>query len=293
MGTNTYAQLTEFDKHFNGFLDEYYGTYLGGTGGTVLGAGSTLAVADLNRHYRLINDFLDSLGRFKRLPIGTQADGSYPQSLIDLNTVSVIGEKLMAVHSGEITGEIPEWIMQYLTYRSEIRTMIKEGQIIFEEEISVAETGVGAPVVVSMGADTVGEMDSNWDGYAGEFTMELEGEQRLRPQVSHISGYTKGYQGEDFPRWWHVKVDGTTGGNEIGEATFKYSITGGATWEDTGLATDDDWYYLGWGVYIRFTFSGGTSHFNYDDEWKFYCVPKRIRAEGNTNLVRVREFIRG
>lgn len=282
MGTLAYCALSDLGKHFDEFLDSYYGTEA---------AGSTAAIADLNRHYRIINDFLDSLGRFKRIPIGTQADGSYPQSLIDLNAVSLISEKLLAVHAGELATEIPAWILQYITTRKEIRDMIAEGEIIFEEEISVGELGVGAPLVVSKGTDSKGDVDSNWDGYSGQVAWHEQTE--LRPAFRQIWGVTKGYQGEDFPRWYHIKIDGTSSGNEIEEASFKWSMDGGISWEETGITTDDDWIYLDWGVFVRFTFSAGTSHLNMNDEWKFYCVPQRITAQGNKRIVKTREFQRG
>ena len=68
-----------------------------------------------------------------------------------------------------------------------------------------------------------------------------------------------------------VRIDSIAGGAEVGEATYKWSLSGGASWEATGVTTSGSNTLLAEGVYIRFT--GGTGDdFAWGDTWRFKAV---------------------
>lgn len=65
-----------------------------------------------------------------------------------------------------------------------------------------------------------------------------------------------------------VKIDSVAAGNEIGQATFKWSDDGGVTWDTTGVGTSTSPTLLNNGV--RITFAAGVGNdFKLNDLWRF------------------------
>jgi len=67
-----------------------------------------------------------------------------------------------------------------------------------------------------------------------------------------------------------VEIDGVGGGQEVTQATFKWSDDDGQTWTETGVATQTSAYEMSNGVTIQFA-SGTGDDFELGDKWSFIC----------------------
>lgn len=67
-----------------------------------------------------------------------------------------------------------------------------------------------------------------------------------------------------------VEIDSVSAGNEIGQATMRWSDDDGVTWSATGVTTSTDPYEISNGVTFQFT-AGTGNDFELGDKWSFIC----------------------
>lgn len=161
-----YCGTSDLNRWYEGFVLRAYGTYsaVGGDfpSGTVFG---TEVYDDMQYAFNEVNAELRSLAKVKDIPVGTQSDGNYPPSLIKWNSQLTIYNKLRARHNADHESmEIPPFIVQYLDECTTIRNGIMSGDIVFDEDISLAESGIGQPEIIDWGTFGTGWMPiSNWN----------------------------------------------------------------------------------------------------------------------------------
>ena len=248
------------------FTDDFYGTMLNGTTGTVLSTGTTKINDDILTSYRRINEYLDAIGRLHTIPIGTQADtGRYPEAVVVWNVKDVIYNKLRSRFAPQVEDALPGWIQQFGDDAESLRLDIISGNIVFRDEVSVSESGIQPPAVVTRNGNATFYNNYNRDIYTGG----------------------------DFERTFVIEIDGTNSGNEIGKATFRWSYDGGVTWEDEDVDTGTAWVELTYNVQVRWEPSGTANEIELGDRWQFRCIPEDIPSYGESSQVRARNFYRG
>lgn len=72
----------------------------------------------------------------------------------------------------------------------------------------------------------------------------------------------------DERRDYYIEIDSVSAGNSVGEATFKWSNDGGATFEATGVTTSTALTLLEDEIYVVFT-AGTGNDFELGDRWDF------------------------
>lgn len=248
------------------FTGDFYGTMLGGTAGTVLTAGTTSINADIYSSFMRINEYMDAIGRFHTIPLGTQSDtGRYPEALVIWNAKDVVYNKLRARHAKSVGDDLPAWITDFRDDAEGLRLDIITGNIVFRDEISIAESGIQPP--------TIGTQNGNAT-FFNNYQMDI-------------------YQGGDFPRTFVVEIDGTNKGNDVGKATYKWSYDNAITWEDTEVETSMNWDELTYNVAVRWETSGENNELEIGDRWHFKCIPEDIKSYGESSQVLARTFYRG
>lgn len=262
MGTY-YCKLSDVNRYLENFQIQYYGTDA---------TGSTNLYADMESAYDRINEELDAIQRFKTIPIGTQADGKYPASLIEWNSKLTIWNKLKARHGKEWEEEAPRWIQDFSDDCDTLRSDIIVGNVVFQDELSLAESGIAIPT------------------YAGSYATQSG-------LASFHSNYQVGkYRGSDFERYFRIAIDGTVNGNDIGKATFKWSMDDGVSSEDTAVSTGTNWIGLTNGLAVRWegtTLIGTQVQVDLGDAWRIRCVPMNIQAYGHSGIAKHKQFVRG
>lgn len=106
----------------------------------------------------------------------------------------------------------------------------------------------------------------------------LVGSVQAENQGSAVMSAQGDYSGDD-DTLYTIVIDDVSGGNEIGQATFKWRKGSGA-WEATGVDTDSDLITLDNGVQIKWT-AGSGNDFEASDTWRFYAR----RRHGRGSLV--------
>lgn len=269
MAATAYCGLSDLDYYCGSFLLDFYGTMLGGSTGTVFAAGSTSAVSDVRHAFRRLNERLDAMPRITTVPVGTDTEtGRYPEALAEWNAKTVIWERLYSRHVQEdVRGEIPDWMSMYKTDIERIETDVNEGNIVFRADTSLGERGIQPPSIATKTG--VATFYNNWD--------------RGEP-----------YEDDEYPRTFVVEIDGTSEGNDIGDATFKWSLDAGVTWEEEDLDTSTSWVSLHWNCKIRWSPDTGTGNqLEAGDRWTWRCVPLETTAFGRGDTAKMRSFWRG
>jgi len=276
MGTTTYVTLSDLDGENPYYEDFFLNLY--GTNGAVNDTGSTQLLNDIYRASDIINEKLRATGRFSYLPLQKDRYGNYPESVKSWCAYLVVYNKLLARFQGEYD-EIPDSISVYGSFAKEYEQVVLKGGAIFEEEIDVGELGIGRPIVIgALGEDTRGTFYNNWQGYPfpdSIVDLTYSGPTAFRTTAQLIRAAELGFTGSDYPRTWIVEIDKSGG---IGTATFKWSKNAGKDWEETGVATDEDWNELEDNVWVRFSPDDAGSHYFTDgDKWRFFTIPKHMR----------------
>lgn len=250
MGT-AYCLISDFDRYFENFFQNYYGTYLSGSIGTIFSAGTNSLIDDISNSSRRINQKLDAIPHIPRVPVGTQSDGKFPAALIEWNVYDTIYRKILSRHQTE-WNDIPEWINSFKDNCDFIYEGIVNQNIVFPDEVSIREKGIGAPSVISKSGNAV-----------------------------FYNNYQTGkFLGEGIERDFVIKIDGTDAGNNVGLATFRWSYDNGVSWSGTAIVTGTTWTGLKWGVNVLWSPSGTSEELTLDDSWGFKCVPLNISGVG-------------
>lgn len=252
----TYISIPDLDSVLDGFVAKYYGTFL--DGGEDLTIGSQFYV-DSNLSFTQANEWLAGIAHIKQLPMGTQPNsGNYPFSVRMLQANLMVYTRLKSRHYGEFNDGVPGWITIFKTRAQDIYSDIKGQNVVFDEDVTQGEQGIG------MGSFTSKTGLANW------FT----------------NWETGVYTGDDFPRTFVFKIDGTTVGNGIGESTFKWSNDNGVTWSSETQDTDTDWIPIQSGLFVRFEQVGTGSQLGYGDTFIVKCVPLNIPVKsGNVRYI--------
>jgi hypothetical protein len=178
----------------------------------------------------------------------------------------MIYQRLLGAHYGEFSDDIPGWINVYKRRAEEVYSDIEKQNVVFWDEITQGEQGIGI---------------GSWATKAGTVNLFTNWE---------IGFYT----GDAYPKTYVVEIDGTTGGNVIGSATFKWSDNGGYTFATTSATTATNWIGLEAGLEIRwepaFGYTG-TLQLEYGDRFVINCVPQNVPVKGGG--IRHAEFRRG
>jgi len=262
-----YATNSDLDRLFNNFTLEYYGTFLNDdtTQGTIFAS----AQAEIDRDLQVSSKFIDSklAGLGYRTPV-SKVNGTYDIFLTEWCAYMTIYRRLVRNHAPSISSdEIPDWIKSFADFAKEIEDGIVEGNLILDIDISAEESGIGHVYV---------------GGTSGSAYIENN---RL---------YGGAYRSTDYKGRVVVQIDGTSGGNTIGKATFKWSKDGGYSYEDTGITTSTAWISLFDGVKIRFVNVGtNTDQLQLDDWWYFDVIPVNMPTKRHKGIVNVKYFGRG
>ncbi|MEW6613948.1 MAG: hypothetical protein AB1401_00530 [Thermodesulfobacteriota bacterium] len=89
-------------------------------------------------------------------------------------------------------------------------------------------------------------------------------------QLGSATVQNGGVYSGNIDRQFVVEIDSVAGGKEVGQATFKWSDTGGVTWNETGVLTQTDPYLMSYGVTVKFT-TGSGDDFELEDRWSWIC----------------------
>lgn len=271
----TLSDLCGENRYFESFGENLYGT--NGTLGT---AGSVILLADIDSGFDVINDELRAMGRFSAIPLQLDENGEYPQTVVDANAYWVISNKLMSRFQAEFEN-IPPSILYFGSQYDKCMKRISDGCLIFDDENSTGEIGIGKPVNQIIGTDSRGTFFNNWEGYPFEentYSYDPRHESFGVRQSQQV-----GFAGADFPRTWAVEIDSDGG---IGTCTFKWSMNAGKDWEEEGVVTDEEWTYLYDNVFVRFAPDNAGSHyFTTGDKWTFRTIPEEIRRTYGENEV--------
>ncbi len=197
---------------------------------------------------------MDAIGRIPIVPVGTNPKtGSYHPALIEWNCLDTIELKLKARHASEFRDKFPDWMDYYGSRRNAIFTDIVSGRIVLDTDTTTR--GIGYPVpVTKLGFAT---LYTNWN-----------------------FGF---YRATDYPKIFHVRINGTADGNDIGEAEFEISEDDGYSYLATTCDTGTNWIDMENGLWIRWspgTLTGTRRQLEYHDEWKITCIPSNIRTVG-------------
>jgi hypothetical protein len=256
----TYISETDLNSVLEGFVPAYYGTVFYGDGTVTIG---TQYPADHALSFQKVNEMLYGIGHLKAVPVGTQRDGNYPYAVRMMQANFMVYQRLLSKHYGEVSGgEVPPWINVYRTRAMETLSDIKGQDIIFLDDVSQGEQGIGV----------------------GSWT-------RKNGTVNLFTNWESGtYQGVDWARVYVVEIDATTTGTAIGKANFKWSRDGGVSWVGTLGTTGTNWNYLENGLCVRWepVLSGTlvSDVCGLGDRFEVTCVPQNIPVKsGNIRFV--------
>ena len=247
-----YCAGEHFERILEGFATLYYGTQAGGTG--TIEIATSVFESDINSSFNRINNVLDGFDRVQVVPIGTESNGSYNQALVDWNVLDTIYTKLVARHWIQLQGNMPDWMSEFGSRARKIECDIKDGYITFE--VDTTQKGIGYPIrVAGTGASP---FYSNWD-----------------------TGY---YEGSDFEKTFHFRINSVTDGTTPNKAQFIVSDNGGYSWWDGTYTTGTDWASVKDGLQVRWGYTTGTNPMLVvGDEWKINCVPVNKISQGQSS----------
>lgn len=246
--STTYVSTQDLDTLLENFVSKYYGSYIDGADDVTIG---TQYSVDLSNSYQQANEWLSGVNSIKTVPIGTQSDGNYPFNVRMLQGNLMIYHRLLGAHYGEFSDGIPGWIRVYLNRANDIYSDIKNMRVVFADDITQGESGIGQGTFVSRSG--MANWYTNWE-----------------------TGY---YRASDFAKTYSVRIDGTLSGNSIGQSTFKWSKDGGASFIGTSIVTATTWTELEEGLKIRFEPIGTGNQLEFGDRFDIRCVPMNIQAK--------------
>ncbi len=205
--------------------------------------------------YNFINQQLQALGY--KLPVTKGDDGFYDQALRDWNAWDSI-YRIIAPRAVSQTrdNEDKPWFDYYKKRSDEMWDRFLKKKVVLNKQTSPGEAGIQPGTKVA--GTLYSRMETNWEGYGN------------------------GFKGADFPRTWRVEVLGTGTSGGLSEATFRWSMDNGVSWEGTST-TSVSWVPLTDEVYVRFhrgTYTGTTNIFSTADAWNFNTAPLKISSGG-------------
>ncbi len=261
MPATSYCGTSDLNRLLESFVTEFYGTNGYGDSGTVYD--------DMQTTFKQLNEDLDSIGRFRTIPLGTQSDGLYPRWVIECQSNLIIYQKLRSRFLPEFQG-VPDWIKEFKESAKEIIQDVEDGSIVGLDETSLGEQGISAPTSTQTGVAT---FYNNFDDPSSPYT------------------------GEGVQRTYKIQIDSVSSGSSIGLATYKWSKDGGVSWEESSQSTGTSWDSLENNIRIcwqPYTSLAGTQvQLALNDYWTFVCTPTNKVAYGNKKYAKQRFFSRG
>jgi hypothetical protein len=248
MPATTYISGQDLDTALEGFITKYYGSNIDGAEEITIG---TQYGVDMGNSYSQTNEWLSGVNHIKTIPFGTQSDGNYPYHVRMLQANLMIYNRLKSAHYGEFDAGIPGWINTYLTRANEILSDIREQKAVFADDTTQGESGIGIGTYVTHSG--AANWYTNWE-----------------------TGF---YWASDFAKTYSIVIDGTTGGNSIGDSTYKWSKNGGVSFEETGQTTATTWTEVEAGLFIRWEPNGTSNQLEYGDRFDVRCVPSNIAVK--------------
>ena len=169
MGAATaYCGTNDLDRFHEDFTIGFYGSFSPADGdfpdGTIFAPG-TLPFDDMGFAFDSINESLRSIAKIKQVPVGTQSNGKYPPAMTEWNAKLTIYNKLKARHLKESPHlDLPAWVDAFLNDCIFIRNSILVGDIVFDEDVSLSESGINKPEIIDWDVFGTGWMPiSNWN----------------------------------------------------------------------------------------------------------------------------------
>lgn len=251
----TYTSTQDLDTLLEGFVSRYYGSYIDGSEDITIG---TQYSVDLANSFQQTNEWLSGVNHIKVIPIATQSDGNYPFNVRMLQGNLMIYHRLLGAHYGEFSEGIPGWVRVYLSRANDIYTDIKSQRVVFTDDITQGESGIGQGTFVSRTG--VANLYTNWE-----------------------TGF---YRAADFAKTYSIQIDGTTDGNNIGQSTFKWSKDGGISFVGTNVDTGTTWIELEAGLSVRWEPIGTGVQTSLGDRFDVRCIPANVgvKAGGVRNV---------
>lgn len=257
----TYCSIQDLDSLLEGFVSRYYGSHIDDADDITIG---TQFSADQTLSFSQANEWLSGITHIKSLPIATQSDGNYPYHVRMLQGNLMIYTRLKNKHYGEFNDGTPGWINVFLSRAKDIYSDIRQQNVVFDEDITQGESGIHFGTFVTKTGTA--NWYNNWENGV--------------------------YKGSDYPRVYSIVIDGTTDGNVIGSATFKWSRDGGISFAAIQQTTGTQWIDLEDGIKFRWGAVGTTaSQLGYGDRYDFKVVPLNVPVKGGG--VRYVTFKRG
>lgn len=193
-----------------------------------------------------------------KAPRDKNPDGLHDQALRDWNANWGIYYIIQDWEGNRaIEGEEEPWYKKYWDEGERIYTDIKKRKILFRDQVTPADAGIGKPSRTA--GSSIATMVTNWD-----------------------NSYGKGFKGSDYERTWTLEVIGTGTNGEIGEALLAWSKDGGISNAGT-VTSSKDWVAMGDEVYVRWTrgtSTGTTDLWQVGDKWSFKTQPIKGAVRG-------------
>lgn len=245
----TYIGFTDLDSVLFNFVQKYYGTRIDNDETVTI---STLVYDDMHRSFDEANEILMGITHIKSVPLATQFSGNYPLHARKLQGYLMVYNTLLSAHYGEFDAEIPGWVRVYKTRAQEVEADIVSQRVVFENDYTQGETGLGVGTWVSRTGSA--NLYTNWE--IGTYIFD------------------------DYPKTYRVEIDGTSSGHGIGTATFKWSDNNGASYATTAVKTGTQWKHLEYGLQVRWEAVGTGTQCVLGDNFSVTCVPKTYTPKG-------------
>lgn len=247
----SYIGIADLDFVLDNFVSRYYGSFTDDDPEQPFIG--TQFYLDLHSSFDQTNEILSSIPSIKQVPVGTQVGGNYPHHVRMLQSNLMVWNRLRNKHYAEFTDNYPGWINAFKNTADGMIVALRKQQAIFADDTSYGEAGIGIGTFTSKTG--VANWYSNWE-----------------------TGF---YRASDYPKTYVVQIDGTTSGNVIGSATFKWSKNGAFTWEDELQETSSEWVELEDGLAIRWENVGtGTMQLSVGDRFEVRCTPQNVPQKG-------------
>ena len=220
----------------------------------------------VNQAYDWLNRRLEALLPDVSVPVATNSAGVYDQHLIAMNALMADYYLARRRHGAEWNEE-PPWISMFREDAERTLDAIGSRHIVFEEQTSGVESGIG-PVTVATG---VGSALFHSDRY----------------------GYNGPYTDSQYPRTFVVEIDSAGANADISDSTYKWSADG-VTWNASGVPCGTGWQELLYNAHIRWERVDGTLNQVLEgDQWTFTCTPLSKAVAGQPNAGRTVRMWRG
>ena len=184
--------------------------------------------------------------------------------------MNVIYKRLVRTHAYDYADGLPADIEHFKDRACTLEMDIVSGGLVLDIDTTVEESGIGYAYAGGTAATSAALFYNNKE-YGGIYVHES-------------------WEGR-----YIVQIDSISGGQLIGQPTFKWSRDGGHSYEDTTVNTSTNWVSLGNGIKVRWSPDGTTtSQLHLNDWWYFDVVPQsKFNTKTYKDRVGVVEFARG